>query len=124
MIKRTSRYDSIKEYVTKDGSVIRECMHPNEHGNEKLSVAEARVAPGKKTKLHSHLHSEEIYMIISGKGWMCRGRERFAIEKGMFVAIMPGEVHNLENGGSDDLVVLCCCAPAYGHSDTVLAEED
>ena len=39
-------------YVTKDGSVVRELMHPHVHGNANTSLAEAVVAAGKTTHLH------------------------------------------------------------------------
>ena len=29
-------------------------------------------------------------------------------------------VHKLFNPGTEPLVLLCCCAPAYSHEDTVL----
>jgi mannose-6-phosphate isomerase-like protein (cupin superfamily) len=32
-------------------------------------------------------------------------------------------VHKLWNMGEEDLVLLCCCAPAYSHEDTVLVED-
>ena len=47
-----TRYTDIEAFVTKDGSVVRELMHPNVHGNSNLSVAEAVVAVGKSTLLH------------------------------------------------------------------------
>ena len=31
-----------------------------------------------------------------------------------------GAVHGLVNTGGEPLVLLCCCAPAYSHEDTVL----
>ena len=36
------------------------------------------------------------------------------------VVIAPGAVHKLCNPGTEPLVLLCCCAPAYSHEDTVL----
>ena len=41
-----TRYKDIQPYRTKDGSLIRELMHPAVHGNRNLSVAEATVEPG------------------------------------------------------------------------------
>jgi mannose-6-phosphate isomerase-like protein (cupin superfamily) len=38
------------------------------------------------------------------------------------VAIPPGQRHKLWNTGKETLRLLCCCAPAYEHSDTVLTE--
>ena len=47
-----SQYRAIEPYVTKDGSEIRELMHPTVHGNRQQSLAEATVAPGAQTALH------------------------------------------------------------------------
>jgi mannose-6-phosphate isomerase-like protein (cupin superfamily) len=116
-----SRYDSIKKYITKDGSEIREMLHTQSHGNKKLSVAEARVKPGATTRAHYHQESEEIYVVMAGRGRLRRNKEKIAVESGVSVAIRPGQVHSLENHGDEDLVVLCCCAPAYSHDDTILA---
>jgi mannose-6-phosphate isomerase-like protein (cupin superfamily) len=33
-------------------------------------------------------------------------------------------VHKLWNTGDEPLKLLCCCAPAYTHEDTVLTEEE
>ena len=42
------------------------------------------------------------------------------IGAGDCVVIPPGAVHGLVNTGEEPLVLLCCCAPAYSHEDTVL----
>ena len=46
-----TRYTDIEAFVTKDGCVVRELMHPNVHGNSNLSVAEVIVPVGKSTLL-------------------------------------------------------------------------
>lgn len=121
-----TRYADAEAYVTKDGSVIRELMHPavhgDSHGCKALSLAEARVLPGASTQGHKHLISEEHYHFIAGAGMMTLGDERFAVSAGDTVAIAPGTVHKVENTGAVDLVILCCCAPAYSHKDTELSE--
>ena len=42
------------------------------------------------------------------------------MQAGDCVVIAPGAVHKLWNPGTEPLVLLCCCAPAYSHEDTVL----
>ena len=44
-----SRYEDITSYTTKDGSSIKELMHPDNHPNTNQSLAEATVPPGVKT---------------------------------------------------------------------------
>jgi mannose-6-phosphate isomerase-like protein (cupin superfamily) len=43
-------------------------------------------------------------------------------EPGDAIAIPPGKKHKLWNTGTETLRLLCCCAPAYEHEDTVITE--
>jgi mannose-6-phosphate isomerase-like protein (cupin superfamily) len=119
MIKK-SEYDKMQPYVTKDGSIIRELMHPFTHLNRNQSLAEAVVPPGAITHLHKHLQSEEIYHVLSGIGLMTLGDEQFEIKEGDTVCIEPGTQHKVRNTGATLLKILCASAPPYSHSDTEL----
>lgn len=115
-----TRYRDIPAYVTKDGSVIRELMHPSVHGNRAQSLAEAQVPPGLATVLHCHRVTEEIYHITAGRGRMTLGAETFDVAPGDTVCILPGVSHRIANTGDVPLCILCCSAPAYAHDDTEL----
>jgi mannose-6-phosphate isomerase-like protein (cupin superfamily) len=112
--------ERIEPYITRDGSEIRELLHPDRHGCRHQSLAEARVAPGQATALHRHRHSEEIYHVLAGVGLMTLGDERFPVAPGDSVLIPPGTPHRVENTGGETLRILCACAPAYRHEDTEL----
>ncbi len=118
-----TRRSEIEPFVTKDGSVIRELMHPRRHGTGSQSLAEATLPAGRKTLLHRHRASEEIYHILSGSGWVRLGETRYRVTAGDTVRIPPGTPHNAEADEGDALVFLCCCSPPYGHEDTELLEE-
>jgi mannose-6-phosphate isomerase-like protein (cupin superfamily) len=113
-------YGLVPAYTTKDGSEIRELMHPTLHGNRHQSLAEAVVAPGAATRLHRHHESEELYHITTGHGRMMLGDQHFAVWPGDTVCIPPGAPHCIENTGTEPLHILCCCAPPYAHDDTEL----
>ena len=117
-----TRYQDISPYITKDGSQIRELMHPAVHGNTRQSLAEATVQPGRNTQLHRHRLSEELYFVTQGAGLMVLGEETFRIEVGDTVLIAPGTPHCVEATGNEALHVLCCCSPAYSHEDTLLID--
>jgi len=119
MIIKTE-YHKIKPYTTKDGSLIRELMHPNVHGNAKQSLAEAIIPVGFTTLLHKHHQSEEIYHILEGNGIMVIGHERFEVRAGDTICILPGKPHQIQNAGKIPLRLLCCCSPPYSHDDTEL----
>lgn len=115
-----SRYQDIQPYITRDHSEIRELMHPAVQGNNRQSLAEARVSPGERTLLHRHHTTEELYHVTAGMGLMQLGDEQFEIQQGDTIAIPPNTPHAIENTGADTLVILCCCSPPYSHDDTEL----
>ena len=115
-----TRYADSSAYVTKDGSEIRELLHPARHGNRNQSLAEATVPVGARTLLHRHTLSEELYHVLQGTGRMHLDGEDFAVAPGDTVLIPPGSAHCIENTDAVPLRLLCCCAPAYAHEDTTL----
>lgn len=115
-------YATVTPYITKDGSEIRELMHPSVQGNQNQSLAEATVPVGCKTILHQHLQTEELYHIMRGVGMMTLNDTRFEVHLGDTICITPGTRHCIENTGREPLIFLCCCSPAYSHTDTVLAD--
>lgn len=118
-----SRYGEIEPYVTKDGSEIRELMHPSMHGNRAQSLAEATVAPGAETALHRHGATEEIYHFTEGEGVMTLGAQVIPVRAGDTLCIPPGTAHRVKNTGRVPMRILCACAPAYAHADTELIAE-
>ena len=110
----------IVSYTTKDGSSIRELMHPSQHASRNQSLAEAIVPAGTSTQRHKHLQSEELYHITAGSGLMQLGTEEFTVKAGDTICIKPNTPHSIRNTGENDLVILCCCSPAYRHEDTEL----
>ena len=115
-----TRYRDVEPYTTKDGSTIRELMHPQVHGNRNQSFAEAIVEPGASTGLHAHAVTEEIYHVTAGSGLMTLGQEEFTIGPGDTVCIPPGTPHRVRNTGQEPLRILCACSPPYAHDDTRL----
>ena len=115
-----STYAGAKPFVTKDGSEIRELMHPVVHGNRAQSLAEATVPPGCETLLHRHRVTEELYHVTAGAGVMTLGGESFDMRAGDTVCIPPGTPHRIRNAGAVPLRILCACTPAYSHDDTEL----
>ena len=111
-------------FTTKDGSQIRELAHPAWTAAAHQSLAEATVPPGAATTAHYHPRSEELYFFTHGTGAMRLGGEELRVAAGDCVVIPPGTEHKLENPGPEPLRLLCCCAPAYAHEDTVLTEPE
>jgi mannose-6-phosphate isomerase-like protein (cupin superfamily) len=115
-----TQYGLIPAYLTKDGSVIRELLHPNQSAAQNQSLAEATVAVGQTTALHLHHATEEIYHITQGEGVMTLGVSTFRVVIGDSVVIRPGTPHCIQNTGTVALTILCACSPPYQHDDTQL----
>ena len=122
-MKLKTEYQKIHPYTTKDGSLIRELMHPDMHGNSNQSLAEATIPAASAIALHRHHRSEEIYHITKGSGLMTLGDKIFRITAGDTICIPPGTPHRIQNASNTLLKLLCCCAPPYSHDDTELLEE-
>ncbi len=109
-------------FTTKDGSEIRELLAHRNSCIRNQSLAEARIPVGGSTLEHFHPKTEEIYFITAGTGRMRLEEETRDVQPGDAIAIPPGMKHKIWNTGNEPLKLLCCCAPAYEHSDTVITE--
>lgn len=115
-----SAREQIAPYVTADGSTIRELLNARNSPLTTQSLAEATLHPGQKTARHFHPQSQEIYYVLRGRGALTIGELRREVKAGDAIAIAAGEEHCIENIGEGELRLLCCCAPAYSHQDTIL----
>lgn len=121
---RVSNLDDVEPFITLDGSEIRELAGRVSLPAVNQSLAEATVPSGGATTEHYHRVTEELYYFTAGRGRLrIDGQER-DVKPGDCVVISPGAVHKLWNTGDAPLRLLCCCAPAYTHEDTVLTEEE
>ena len=121
---KVTRIEERKAFITADGSVIRELAGIPSGNARNQSLAQATVPPGGDTIEHYHRTSEEIYLFTKGMGRMQLGEQEGPVRAGDAVVIPPGTPHRLVNTGPEPLVLLCCCAPAYSHEDTVLLEQE
>jgi mannose-6-phosphate isomerase-like protein (cupin superfamily) len=103
----------VEAFETKDGSTIRELHH-----TEVQSLAEATLEVEQATERHYHRLTEEIYFVLKGQGRMEVDGDVTQVRPGDAVLIPAGAWHQLENNGTSELRILCCCAPPYSHDDT------
>ncbi len=118
----SGRLDQARPFTTKDGSTIREVAGRVSLPAGNQSLAQATVPAGASTDAHYHNVSEEIYHFTAGSGRMLMGDNEGHVRAGDTVVIPPGTEHKLWASTDEDLVLLCCCAPAYSDEDTVITE--
>jgi mannose-6-phosphate isomerase-like protein (cupin superfamily) len=110
---KVSSLAAAEPFTTKDGSTVRELHH-----TDAQSLAEATLEPGQATERHYHRATEEIYFVLKGSGAMEVDGSTRHIRPGEAVLIPAGAWHTLENDGTSELRILCCCTPPYSHEDT------
>ncbi|MGI8920260.1 MAG: cupin domain-containing protein [Solirubrobacteraceae bacterium] len=120
MSERVSHLGERPPFTALDGSSIRELAGPGWNAVRNQSLAEARIQVGLETAEHYHRKTEELYYFLSGSAELRVDDELIEVHAGDCVTIRPGVVHKLWNTGTEELVLLCCCAPAYSDEDTEL----
>ena len=73
---------------------------------ERYTVKRIAVQSGKRLSLQSHVYRAEHWVVVGGAGLVTRGAETFPLEYGGSVAIGRGEVHRIENPGTNELVFI------------------
>jgi len=70
-------------------------------------------------RLHKHAHHTENIYVISGKGEMILGDEKFVIQKGDFFTIPKGTPHGLNVLSSAPVKVLSIQSPKFTGADRI-----
>ncbi len=117
------RREQREAFMTADGSSIRELAGIPSGNAANQSLAEAIVPSGGATIAHLHRRTEEIYLFTGGSGRMRLGDKERSVRAGDCIVIPPGAPHKLWADEREPLVLLCCCAPAYSHQDTILLDD-
>ncbi|HEY3698948.1 MAG TPA: cupin domain-containing protein [Spongiibacteraceae bacterium] len=100
------------EYFFREGCFITELS--NSSDDPVVSIARARVEPGKTTRWHRLRDTVERYVIISGAGIVEIGDQASrAVNAGAVVIIPALCPQRIRNSGSDDLIFLAICTPRF-----------
>ncbi len=103
-------------FTTADGSIIRSILDRTNAPVERQSLAEASLTAGQATLRHHHKQTEEIYLILKGRGEMEVDGDVRGVKPGDAILLPPGAWHVIR--AQTPLRFLCSCAPPYSHEDT------
>ena len=100
------------EYFFAEGCFITELS--NSSDDPTVSIARARLEPGKTTRWHFLRDTVERYVLLHGFGVVEIGDlSAQAVRAGDVVVIPPGARQRITNTGADDLVFLAICSPRF-----------
>lgn len=111
-----------QEYFFAEGCFITEWSNSPEDPD--VSIARARVEPGRTTRWHYLVDTGERYVLLEGTGSVEVGNSPArAVAPGDVVVIPPGTRQRITNSGSEDLVFLAICSPRFTEAAYVDAGE-
>lgn len=82
------------------------------HGIEGISFCMEEQSPGKKMRIHKHLHNDELIFIHQGQGTLTMDEESIDVKTGDLVFVPRGTWHGLDNTGSEKLLMAFQYSPA------------
>lgn len=112
----------VEEYFFAEGCFITEWS--NCADDPDVSIARARVEPGRATRWHYLRDTTERYVVLSGEGQVEVGELPVqAVGAGDVVVIPSATRQRITNSGSDDLVFLAICSPRFSEAAYVDVEK-
>jgi len=104
--------NAAQEYFFAEGCFITELS--NSPDDPVVSIARARLEPGKVTRWHSLRGTAERYVILQGEGLVEVGDlQPQRVGAGDVVIIPPQARQRIANTGSGDLIFLAICSPRF-----------
>ena len=82
------------------------------------------VNPGKRLSLQKHEHRQEHWVIVGGEGIFTQNKNTRRIAVGDALYIKIGDVHRIENDGSDDLIIIETQLGLCLEDDIIRIEDD
>jgi mannose-6-phosphate isomerase-like protein (cupin superfamily) len=95
------------------GGQVSRLLFAPQLGSTKLAVTWVRGEPGSQQGLHAHDHSEQVYVVVRGRGLMIVDDEALEIEAGSAALIRAGAKHAIRNTGIEPLEYISATAPPF-----------
>ena len=112
MDEKIKRYNPENEFYIDEGCFILELCNAPE--DPEVSIARARVEPGRTTRWHRLKGTTERYVILEGEGRVEVGSlPPQNVKAGDFVLIPPMVRQRITNIGRQDLIFLAICTPGF-----------
>jgi mannose-1-phosphate guanylyltransferase len=91
---------------------------------QRHQVKKLTVTPGAKLSLQIHHQRAEHWVVVSGTAKVIKGNDEFLLEENQSTYISLGEVHSLENVGSEDLELIEVQSGSYLGEDDIVRLDD
>ncbi len=82
------------------------------HGINGISCCVEEQSPGRKMRVHKHLHNDELIIIQQGEGTMTLDESSIEVKAGDMVFVPRDTWHGLDNTGKENLLMVFQYSPA------------
>jgi len=94
------------------GVSSEQLLFPETSPEAKATITRVTVPVGKMNPRHSHEHSEQVWVVLSGHGTLLlEGTNDTRVEYGDVLRFAPGDVHGFFNSGEDPFVYMSVTTP-------------
>jgi quercetin dioxygenase-like cupin family protein len=94
------------------GVTSEQLLWPENSLSKRVTVTRVTVAPGATSPRHVHVNSEQVWIALRGNAHLLlQGPTTEPFGEGDVVRFVEGDVHGLENIGSDEFVYLSVTSP-------------
>ena len=94
-----------EEGVSHNPEIKKKVMLRNDEIPNLTSFSQARFTPGQAAGAHAHKNMYEIFLVEAGEGIIRVNDSEYQVKKGVCIVVEPGEVHDIINSASSDLVL-------------------
>ena len=95
------------------GQVSHLLLAPGQFGSENLAVTWVEAESGSEQPLHTHPGSEQVYVIVVGRGVMTVGDETQEVGAGTAILVPPDTPHSIRCVGEERLVFISATSPPF-----------
>lgn len=74
--------------------------------NKKYHIKEILIEPNKSSSLQSHLHRDELWLVLEGNGEYVLDEETIKIKSGSICTVKKQQKHRVRNTGETDLIFI------------------
>lgn len=104
-MKLTSLNDLPTEQVSHNPAIRKKAMLRSGDLPHLTNFSQAYFAPGQVAAAHAHTDMCEVFFVEAGEGVIQINQEAYPLNSGTCIAVEPGEVHEVRNTGSVELVL-------------------
>jgi quercetin dioxygenase-like cupin family protein len=105
-MKQISLADVPAEPVSHNPEITKQVLLRRGDLPHLTNFSRSRLLPGQTARAHAHDGMHEVFFVESGAGTMRVDAREVMLEAGVCVAVEPGESHEIENTGANDLVFI------------------